>query len=433
MKKILPLALILVLLVGVASAHADARPDSEFGTKGKILLRDGMRAPNASALLPDGRVVVAQYRQMLAFLPSGQIDQGFGVGGTADLLVPSGSSTAAIADVVVDSQGRLVVVGSADSDVLVARYLPDGRLDSSFGGGDGYTVTNFGLPPIDPEIPETVFAPPPTDAPQLSAFAASLDSRDRILVTGLRQEGYQQVKTYWINSYEAFVARFSAEGEEDRGFGGGGVIQLPGYDRVGRPVSDAGGGVYLIASRPSGNVLVHLSSVGAADSGFGQDGGRPAPAESIVGNSGGGLLLSGLPEAGGESRLLIKRLQPDAALDRSFGQRGMVTLRLPRLKTARLAVDPSGALLVGFIQRGAVNSQRRANAAAALALARLRPDGSPDKSFGRRGIVAVPLRPGWKVGLSGFEANGSEALFTGGWCGGGDCGTVLAKVDLGNG
>src|SRR5215211_3565361 len=116
MKKILPLALILVLLVGVASAHADARPDSEFGTKGKILLRDGMRAPNASALLPDGRVVVAQYRQMLAFLPSGQIDQGFGVGGTADLLVPSGSSTAAIADVVVDSQGRLVVVGSADSD-----------------------------------------------------------------------------------------------------------------------------------------------------------------------------------------------------------------------------------------------------------------------------------------------------------------------------
>lgn len=433
MKKILPLALILVLLVAAASARANARPDFEFGTKGKVLLRDGMRVPNASALLPDGRVVVAQYRQMVAYLPSGRIDQGFGEGGSASLLVPPGSSSAAIADVLVDSQGRLVVVGSADNDVLVARYLPDGRLDSSFGGGDGYTLTTFGLPPMDPEIPSTIFVPPPTDVPLLSAFAATLDRSDRVLVTGLRQEGHQQVKTFWIGAYEAFVARFTAEGEEDKGFGGDGVIQLPGYDRVGRPLADADGGVFLIASRPSGNVLLHLSSNGAADSGFGQNGGRPAPGESIVGNSGDGLLLSGRLEASGENRVVVKRLRPDATLDRSFGRRGAVTLRLPRLQTARLAVDSSGGILVGFIQSEERNSRKRANAPAGLALARVRPDGSFDKSFGRRGIVAIPLGRGWKVRLSGLGANGSEALLTGGWCGGGDCGTVLAKVDLGSG
>ncbi|MFO1376880.1 MAG: VCBS domain-containing protein [Steroidobacteraceae bacterium] len=52
--------------------------------------------------------------------------------------------------VVQQSDGKLVVTGAVsdpfggNGDVLVARYLPDGRLDPSFGGGDGLVTTDLG-------------------------------------------------------------------------------------------------------------------------------------------------------------------------------------------------------------------------------------------------------------------------------------------------
>lgn len=52
--------------------------------------------------------------------------------------------------VVRQSDGKLVVTGAvsnqffASGDVFLARYLVDGRLDPSFGGGDGVVTTDFG-------------------------------------------------------------------------------------------------------------------------------------------------------------------------------------------------------------------------------------------------------------------------------------------------
>src|SRR5687768_5391636 len=52
-------------------------------------------------------------------------------------------------DVVVQSDGKVVVVGTTDfagseqEDFLVVRFNADGSLDTTFGGGDGFVVTDF--------------------------------------------------------------------------------------------------------------------------------------------------------------------------------------------------------------------------------------------------------------------------------------------------
>src|SRR5215212_7442636 len=47
-------------------------------------------------------------------------------------------------DSVLDSSGRIVVIGQADSEIGVARIYPDGSLDSTFGGGDGKVILDSG-------------------------------------------------------------------------------------------------------------------------------------------------------------------------------------------------------------------------------------------------------------------------------------------------
>lgn len=440
MKKIVPIALVLALLFGATHAQADGQVDPEFGRGGKVLLPSGPREGLGTALLPDGRVVVAGAKQMVAFLPSGDADRGFGESGSVPLFMPPGSSSASIADVLVDSSGRLVVVGLADSKVLVERFTPDGRLDPSFGGGDGYSISDFGLPPADPGVPPTVFVPPPTDVPQLSGLRATLDGNDRIVIAGVRQSGWQQVKTYWVGASEPFLARFTAEGEEDREFAGDAAVQLPGFSFLGRPAADPDGGIYVAAFRPAGTMLIHFLPQGTLDSGFGENGGRPLPGGTtgnVVLDGSAGLLLDGSLQGSREPGLpagsLIKRLWPDGSRDRSFGRGGAAALRIPRMLYGVVAADPRGGVLVGLPRRGHRKLKKRSAAPSGLALARLRPDGSLDKSFGRRGMVMIPLGRDWEVTLREVEQRGTEVLLSGGWCGGGDCGGVLAKIDLGSG
>ena len=79
---------------------------------------------------------------------AGTPDPGFGAGGLVTTHVPAGTS-AEIRDLAVDAEGNVVAFGSArggSSEQVVARYLPDGTLDSLFGGGDGIATASFASP-----------------------------------------------------------------------------------------------------------------------------------------------------------------------------------------------------------------------------------------------------------------------------------------------
>jgi uncharacterized delta-60 repeat protein len=114
----------------------------------------GPGVANAVALQSDGRIVVAggfnrpggAGLQVLRYLADGELDRSFS--GDGIVVTPVLSDTSAAQDVVVQADGRIVVVGwgaaaGGARDFVVARYLPDGSLDGSF-SGDGKGTVGFG-------------------------------------------------------------------------------------------------------------------------------------------------------------------------------------------------------------------------------------------------------------------------------------------------
>ena len=126
---------------------ARGRLDRRFGNKGVALHR--VQGPRALARQPDGRLLVVGMTDVpfrdwfvLRLRPDGTRDPTFG--GRDGLVVTSfGRSPDSANAVAVDSRGRIVVAGAAGTEdtscttlcrqLRLVRYLPNGRLDPSFG------------------------------------------------------------------------------------------------------------------------------------------------------------------------------------------------------------------------------------------------------------------------------------------------------------
>jgi len=131
--------------------------DPSFGGDGTVLTDFGSsRGDSASALAlqPDGKIVVAgsssisggNLSALARYLPNGTLDTSFSGDGkvTTDVGGTNWGSASALA---LQPNGKIVVAGmsnaSGNSDIALARYLPNGTLDTSF-SGDGTVLTNFG-------------------------------------------------------------------------------------------------------------------------------------------------------------------------------------------------------------------------------------------------------------------------------------------------
>jgi uncharacterized delta-60 repeat protein len=458
MRKALLLAAsvaILVLATGAARAEAPASLDSGFGKGGKVTLPRQVEKTWDTVQLSDGRIVIPSRDGLVALLPSGRIDSSFGVDGFASLFLPPGAIQATVADLLVDSQGRLVVVGDAGlctpgengctdsrNAVLVERFDSNGNLDPGFGEG-GFFTSDFGVAPPTPAqpMPGIGIPPPPAgQSPSVLARYAAIDPAGRIVISAQRLAGYQFHKGYFVNRYEAFVARLEADGKVDSTFAAGGILPMPPSETLGRPIADAQGGFYLQSFASTGSTLMHLQPNGQADPGFGQDGGRPLPTGTgspVILDGFGRLLLYGNLQGWKERRLangvLIKRLLPNGSLDRSFGRSGAIAFRMPRLYTGRIALDEQGRILVAAALKEQSKKGRRRALPAGFALSRLRPDGGIDPSFGRRGTVRIPIGHKTDMNIESVTVRNGVALLGGGGCGRGSCARNLARVLLGSG
>jgi uncharacterized delta-60 repeat protein len=107
---------------------------------------------NAVAVQPDGKIVVAGFAThatgidsdfaLARYNPDGTLDTSFDGDGivTTDLGTQSDDARA----LVIQPDGRIVVAGTAGEDIALARYMPEGKLDTSFGNG-GTKITNLGF------------------------------------------------------------------------------------------------------------------------------------------------------------------------------------------------------------------------------------------------------------------------------------------------
>jgi uncharacterized delta-60 repeat protein len=97
---------------------------------GKILAAGSSTSQSSCCL---GHVALARYSR------DGRLDPSFGVRGTVHTSIGQ-SADNPVSGIGIQRDGKIVVVGQSSRggrspDVALARYLPDGRLDESFGAG----------------------------------------------------------------------------------------------------------------------------------------------------------------------------------------------------------------------------------------------------------------------------------------------------------
>ncbi len=309
----------------------------------------------------------------------GSYDSTFGVDGVVSTSL-SNVFIATSSGLTLQSDGKIVVVGSAvpqgtpgESHWVVARYLPDGNLDTSF-GTDG----------ILQESLTTGFADVARDVVQLAD--------GRLVVGGVR--GISTSDT----SYALIC--YLPDGTRDTSFG---VNGLATYNTI----PDYYDSVHDVALQPDGKILVvgtgnsltnmgvvRFNPDGSLDDTFGQDGfvtHSPETyfgmAESVVVQPDGKIVIGGrtLNHDASIADLVVFRLTADGDKDTSFSGNGFDIVKLdlfrPGIMTCAVTLQEDGKiLLAGSGKVVGVNGRQTPM------LVRYLSNGTRDQTFGLNGI-----------------------------------------------
>jgi uncharacterized delta-60 repeat protein len=316
-------------LFGVYRWTASGALDPSFGSSGLVVhdLPGSFETPYAVALQADGKIVVGGEAMcprsmcfgLVRYRSDGSVDTTFGEGGLVRTMFPQCGCT--IHGLAVQRDGRIVAVGErfrygdANDDwlIAVARYLPDGRRDTSF--------SRDGLLSLDPAYGDD------------SATAVALQSDGKIVVAGVVTHLYRTEADF-------AVVRLRRNGTLDRSFSRDGIatVNLAGkredfargldLQRNGQIVVAGGSGIGVRAE-DSRFAFVRLNRNGSLDRRFGRRLARPGP----HGGSGRAVLVArdGRILVGGRvfddsshdaSAWALTGLLPSGRPDRSFGAAG---------------------------------------------------------------------------------------------------------------
>jgi uncharacterized delta-60 repeat protein len=446
MRSLLRLPVLLVVLAAVSLGPATvaqaegAHVVRGFGRDGTRFLPASLPEFSGLSLVGAGHVLFAAGNEMVALLPSGRADPSFGEDGYAHIVHPP-NGTFEGASVAVDRQGRPVAFGGATIELrgegiltgsrllpFLERFTAAGSIDPSFGGGDGYVLSDLGLPGS-------------ADGEPAEAFLGEVgfDAADRLVVRGTTRVDVAQPGGGVTQPGTAFLARLDAGGQLDPTFAAGGLFFPPKGEAI--AASAGGPGNELTLGTKSHGArsrsVLRIDEGGAPDPKFGTNGYVPSPFGSeytplAVDEQGRTVAYTYVQ--GVEHRLAnglrLKRLLSDGKPDPSFGEGGTVTLRIPRFYIADLDLDSRGRVLLAVTlkQRGPAGEPKD------LALVRLRIDGRLDQSFGKGGTLRIPSPHRHDPGLylEGMDVRDGQAAIATTDCGGG-CRSAISLVALGGG
>jgi uncharacterized delta-60 repeat protein len=324
-----------------------------------------------------GGVVLAALTACVALAAPGGPDRTFGGDGRA--LMPRES---AFTDAVVDRRGRVTAVGHITSsglrEFLVARYTPRGRLDRTFGGGDGFVQTD-------------VFG-------HNEATGVALDRRGRIVVAGWGTDfttGHVAVARY--RSSGALDTSFATEGPDGiftldvNPTGEGDLANDVAIDRQGRIVL---AGLYTTGAGEADFLVMRLLGGGVPDASFGNAGvettdlpGNPSDdqANAVAIDSKGRIIAAGYndPDLGDAAMAAVRYLPGSGDEDSAFGDGSVALVPHGPLESEaadEVAIAPGDRVVLG----GRTN-----DVDAAFQAARLRADGEVDSAFGDGGTREI--------------------------------------------
>jgi len=233
--------------LALARYNTDGSLDSSFDGDGKVTtdIDGGYESVAALSLQSDGKIVVLGGGSLLRYNPDGSLDDTFGSAGKADIDFG--------ADLAIQHDGKIVVGGSvldevnqhSDSpyDFALARYNPDGSLDTSFGEGGEVVTAGFSVSHVR---------------------ALELQNDGKIVLAGMFEDD---------EDYTDFaLARYSPDGSLDDSFSGDGkmITGLTGGDDIASDVAVQPDGKIVVAGHADywGAVLVRYNPDGSRDTVF---------------------------------------------------------------------------------------------------------------------------------------------------------------------
>lgn len=349
----------------------DGRVITKFGARGLAFLK-------GIAVQPDGKIVAAGgWRGRFALARQrrgGRLDVTFS--GDGKLTTSFTRRRAEAAAVAVQTNGKIVAVGTDESHngrFALARYGPNGRLDRSFGGGDGKVLREFSRRGFD----------------RCNALAIQPDGK--IVVAGSRAPGD-------VAGSFAFM-RFNTDGSLDRTFGGTGKVAI----KVADGAHDEAEGVAIqsdgkiVAGGSSSGIsrmtfaLVRVNADGTPDMSWGDNGklttsfgGLYEQAWSVAIAPDGKIVAAGSMATLNEVyRGAVARYnEADGALDATFSGDGLVRTRAGGYWD--VAVQPDGRIVAA----GVANIDD-------FGLVRYNVDGTLDTTFSGDGKVATRFEGAW--------------------------------------
>ena len=384
MKRIF-LFFLSVLLYALTYAQPGT-PDPSFGDKGKVLSTTLLSGgETALGVQKDGRIIIGsggKYKSFYTFkvtclLPDGSLDTSFGKGGSAYASFPGFRDTvndnAYITTLAVTKEGKIVAAGYAveteGGGIPIARFLPDGSVDSSF-GTNGVSISSFN---------EIVF---------INTIALQEDGK--IILGGSSSKDIG-------GSVSAFLARYTPDGSVDKSFGDAGQIIITKALVVNSilvqpdaSIVAAGAGGVNINSNPRA-YLERRNSSGKLDESFGNggyilDGNMALILYSIALQPDGRIVAAGFGSSLISNIWTVLRYTANGKLDPSFGNNGKVTTTsFPSTYGTVQKVFVSGSHIVaaGTASDGITISD--------FALTGYNMDGSPDAGFGKEGVTVTDL------------------------------------------
>jgi uncharacterized delta-60 repeat protein len=230
----------LFVLAGVTTASAAAGgPDQAFGSGGIVTTSYNGPFPTAAALQPDGRIMViagfdndpaaTEAFGVLRYQANGTPDSSFGVGGRTGAAFTNFLNSPS--DLALQPDGKIVVAGNAQSadgtvsEFAVARFKPNGTLDTSFGAG-GKVTTNFvGVKAGGVSNP---------------ANAVLVQRDGKILVGGLASACARRCPA------RSALARYNPSGSLDATFGTGGMTAVTAIGGITALAEDAAGHIFTL-------------------------------------------------------------------------------------------------------------------------------------------------------------------------------------------
>ena len=356
----------------------DGTINSNFGIGGVVttnfatgdsasgLANDGLLQPDGKIILMGQVVVNGSSRVGLArYLPDGSLDTSFGNGG----LVAEEIGNLALTGVL-QPDGKIVVV----SDTRLLRYHSNGLLDASFGINGSASLT--GISPFE-------------------QHCLALLPDGKLLVGGYTSDGTRNVFA---------LARVNSDGSMDTTFDGDGLVTTPigtGHSLAWGLTVQSDGKILLcgntstsLANGATGRnfaVARYLPS-GALDTSFATNGikvmalGAYASnymeyARQVLVQPDGKIILSGKAGLAGAASTAVVRLLANGALDTTFDGDGIFTTSIAN-SGGGCALQSDGKILVGGAPSGALLT-------GPFSLIRLNSNGSLDTTFDGDGMVDI--------------------------------------------